>query len=105
MHTKYSETLIKVIVWSVISGKGTGRLKIVERMVNQHSYKDNLKKKLLSQIEDYFIDTDIFMQESAPSHTAATVTKFPKDKRKILYQNGPVIRQIFVLLRRICESY
>ena len=72
----------KIMVWSVISGKGTGRLQIINGMMNQHSYKVILESRLIPQIEEWFLETDnyIFMQDSAPCHTARSIKAFLNEK-------------------------
>lgn len=67
----------QVMVWSVMSGQGTGRLYIVEGMMNQHQYKKVLENRLLPQLKDWFPNNDfVFMHDGAPCHKAKSVTKF-----------------------------
>lgn len=67
----------QVMVWSVMSAQGTGRLYIVEGMMNQHQYKKVLKTRLIPQLNDWFPNKDyVFMHDSAPCHKAKSVTKF-----------------------------
>ncbi|XP_072375918.1 uncharacterized protein [Diabrotica undecimpunctata] len=42
----------KVMIWSVISGKGTGRLYVVKGMMRQDQYKDVLQRRLIPQLQD-----------------------------------------------------
>lgn len=66
-----------VMVWSVISAKGTGRLYIVEGTMNQHQYRKVLETRLLPQLRNWFPDRDcVFMHDGAPCHKAKSVTKF-----------------------------
>ena len=72
----------KVMVWSVISGKGTGTLYIVNGMMNQHQYKDVLKTKLIPQVRKWFPNGEnfTFMHDSAPCHTAKSIKIFLEQK-------------------------
>lgn len=66
-----------VMVWSVISVKGPGRLYIVENTMNQIQYKKVLETKLIPQLQEWFPDGQcIFMQDHAPCHTAKSITQF-----------------------------
>ncbi|GFW38204.1 uncharacterized protein TNCV_3839321 [Trichonephila clavipes] len=42
----------KIMIWSVISGKGTGRLDVVKGMMRQDQYKDVLQNRLIPQLEE-----------------------------------------------------
>ncbi|GFU89984.1 uncharacterized protein TNCV_2438711 [Trichonephila clavipes] len=42
----------KIMMWSVISGKGTGRLDVVIGMMRQDQYKDVLQNRLIPQLEE-----------------------------------------------------
>lgn len=84
-NEEFSETCVAqtvkhpttVMVWSIISAKGTGRLYIVEGTMNQHQYKKVLETRLLPQLRDWFPDEDcVFMHDGAPCHKAKSVTKF-----------------------------
>ena len=70
-----------VMVWSVISGRGTGRLYIVEGTMRQGQYIETLRSRLIPQLKDWFPDGNnfIFQQDSAPCHTAKSVKKFLSD--------------------------
>ncbi|GFU01518.1 hypothetical protein TNCV_3219351 [Trichonephila clavipes] len=52
------------MIWSVISGKGTGRLDVVKGMMRQDQYKDVLQNRLIPQLEEWFSNGGpyIFMQ-------------------------------------------
>lgn len=64
-----------------MSAQGTGRLYIVEGMMNQYQYKKVLEQRLIPQIKDWFPNGDfIFMHDGAPCHTAKSVTKFLEEK-------------------------
>ena len=67
----------QVMVWSVMSAQGTGRLYIVEGMMNQHQYKKVLENRLLPQLKDWFPNNDfVFMHDGAPvSYTHLDVYK------------------------------
>ncbi|GFW36113.1 hypothetical protein TNCV_4929761 [Trichonephila clavipes] len=42
------------MIWSVISGKGTGRLDVVKGMMRQDQHKDVLQNRLIPQLEEWF---------------------------------------------------
>ncbi|GFW77876.1 uncharacterized protein TNCV_3910861 [Trichonephila clavipes] len=42
----------KIMIWSVISGKGTGRLHVVKGMMRRDQYKDVLQNRLIPQLEN-----------------------------------------------------
>ncbi|GFV79773.1 uncharacterized protein TNCV_1725981 [Trichonephila clavipes] len=42
----------KIMIWSVISGKDTGRLYAVKGMIWQDQYKDVLQNRLIPQLEE-----------------------------------------------------
>ncbi|GFU28562.1 uncharacterized protein TNCV_467731 [Trichonephila clavipes] len=44
----------KIMIWSVISVKGTGRLYVVKGMMRQDQYKDVLQNRLIRQLEEWF---------------------------------------------------
>lgn len=73
---------VSVMVWSVISAKGMGRLYIVEGTMKQDQYKRVLETRLLPQVNEWFPDDDeyIFMHDSAPCHKARSVTAFLAEK-------------------------
>lgn len=68
----------KVMIWSVISGKGTGRLYVVQGTMRQDQYKEVLQRRLLPQLRDWFPNGEsfVFMQDGAPCHTARSVKAF-----------------------------
>ena len=68
----------KIMVWSVISGRGTGRLQICKGLMDQHQYNSILESRLLPQIQDWFPNSEniYFMQDSAPLHTTKSVKAF-----------------------------
>ena len=70
----------KVMVWSVMSVHGTGRLYIVEGTMRQDQYLQVLRNRLLPQIKDWFGEIPcVFMHDGAPCHKAKKVTKFLSD--------------------------
>lgn len=73
----------KIMVWSVISGMGTGRLYIVDGMMRQDQYKKVLETRLIPQINEWFADPSecTFMHDSAPCHKAKSVTTFLEMKQ------------------------
>ncbi|CAK1599163.1 unnamed protein product [Parnassius mnemosyne] len=44
----------KVMIWSVISSKGTGRLYVVKGIMKQDQYKEVLKNQLIPQLREWF---------------------------------------------------
>lgn len=44
----------KIMIWSVISGKGTGRLYVVKGAMNQDQYKDVLQNRLIRSSKNGF---------------------------------------------------
>ena len=66
------------MIWSVISGKGTGRLYVVNGIMRQDQYKEMLKIRLLLQLKEWFQQGEpyVFMQDGAPCHTARSVKAF-----------------------------
>lgn len=71
-----------VMIWSVISGKGLGRLHIVEGTMRQDQYKNILHTKLIPQLAEWFgNDRKVFMQDGAPCHTAKKIKTFLQDER------------------------
>lgn len=70
------------MVWSVISGKGTGRLYIVEGTMRQDQYKKVLQTRLLPQLEEWFPNGEkfIFMHDSAPCHKAKSISAYLENK-------------------------
>jgi len=70
----------KVMVWSVISFKGPGRLYVVDGMMNAEQYKNVLETRLIPQLEDWFPDGNcVYMQDGAPCHTANVIKDFFDD--------------------------
>lgn len=66
-----------IMVWSVISGKGTGRLYVVEGTMRQDQYRLVLERRLLPQVKEWFPDGQfIFMHDSAPCHKARSVSAY-----------------------------
>lgn len=73
---------LSIMVWSVISSQGTGRLYIVEGTMRQDQYIAVLDTKMLPQVHEWYPDGDfLFMHDSAPCHKAKKVTKFLQDKQ------------------------
>ncbi|GFU53852.1 transposable element Tcb2 transposase [Trichonephila clavipes] len=68
----------KIMTWSVINGKGTGRLYVVKGMMRQDQYKDILKNRFIPLLEEWFPNGEpyIFMQDGAPCHTARSIKVF-----------------------------
>lgn len=87
-----------VMIWSVISSKGLGRLYVVEGTMRQNQYKKVLMDGLLLQLRDWFPnDRKIFMQDSAPCHKAKSLIKFLEEENKLLLRwsgNSPDMNPI-----------
>ncbi|GFV16927.1 uncharacterized protein TNCV_4365271 [Trichonephila clavipes] len=79
----------KIMIWPVISGKGTGRLYVVKGMMRQDQYKDVLQNRLIPQLKEWFPNGEpyIFMQDGALCHTARSIKAFWPDKLS-LYSIG-----------------
>ena len=70
----------KVMIWSVISANGVGRLQIVEGMMNSQKYINILQDHLLPQLNQWYPEGDaIFMQDRATCHTSKASMKFLED--------------------------
>ncbi|GFV63129.1 transposable element Tcb2 transposase [Trichonephila clavipes] len=103
---KYPTT--KIMIWSVISGKGTGRLEVVKGMMRQDQYKDVLQNCLIPQLEEWFPNGEsyIFMQDRAPCHTARSIKAFLAEKNIPLLDwpgNSPdmnTIENVWELIKR-----
>ncbi|CAG4951888.1 unnamed protein product [Parnassius apollo] len=72
----------KVMIWSAISGKGTGRLYVVKGIMRQDQYKEVLENRLIPQLREWFPNGEpfTFMQDGAPCHTARSVKAFLAEK-------------------------
>src|SRR5690606_13705752 len=65
----------KIMVWSVISVKGPGRLYMVEGMMDGHQYERVMERRLLPQVREWFPDGNfVFMHDKAPCHMSKGVT-------------------------------
>ncbi|GFW18516.1 uncharacterized protein TNCV_1682121 [Trichonephila clavipes] len=73
----------KIMIWSVIRGKGTGCLYVVEGMMRQDQYKDVLQNRLIPQLEEWFPNGEpcFFMQDGAPCHTVRSIKAFLAEKK------------------------
>lgn len=68
---------ISVMVWSVISSKGLGRMHIVEGTMRQDQYRRVLESRLLPQLQEWFGNgRKVFMHDGAPCHMAKSIKKF-----------------------------
>ena len=67
----------KVMIWSVMSDQGVGRIHIVKGMMNSQKYISILHDHLLLQLEQWCPDGNaIFMQDRAPCHTSMACMTF-----------------------------
>lgn len=66
-----------IMVWSVMSVHGPGRLYIVEKTMRQDQYKKVLERRLLTQVRDWYPDGEfIFMHDGAPCHQAKSIKDY-----------------------------
>src|SRR6218665_3875003 len=66
-----------VMVWSMMSVHGVGRLYMVEGRVNQHQHIRLLEQKLLTELPKHFPNGGaLVQQDGAPCHTAKSVKDF-----------------------------
>lgn len=74
---------LSIMVWSVISSKGTGRLYIVEGTMRQDQYRRVLQTKLLPQLKAWFPNGEryTFMHDGAPCHMAKSVAQFLRSEK------------------------
>jgi transposase len=73
---------VKVMVWSMVSVKGLGRLHLVEGMMDQGQYREVIEKRMLPQVRKWFPDGNfVFMHDKAPCHMA-------KQIKQVLDANG-----------------
>jgi transposase len=62
---------VKVMIWSCISAQGTGRVHVVEGMMNADQYMKVLKSRVVPQMREWFKNEPCwFQQDLAPCHTA-----------------------------------
>lgn len=67
----------KVMVWSMMSSYGTGRLHVVEGTMNAVKYIEVMKNRMIPQAREWFgADEWVYMQDGAPCHTAKRTIEF-----------------------------
>ena len=69
----------KVMVWSVMSYKGAGRLHVVENTMNSDQYIKVLSARMIPQAREWFPGDYVFMQDGAPCHTSRKSMKYLAD--------------------------
>jgi hypothetical protein len=88
-HEKFHESCIvervkhplSIMIWSVISNKGNGRIHIVQNTMRQDQYRKVLETRLKPQVHQWFPNNDfVFMHDSAPCHKAKSITKYLQDQ-------------------------
>ena len=89
---------ISVVVWSIISGKGSGHLYFVQGTMKQDQYITLLENRLILQVKEWFPNEDfIFMEDRAPCHTVKRLKEFQVQKNiKLLpwTENSPDLNPI-----------
>ena len=82
-----------LMIWSVISGKGTGRLHIVTGNMNAEKYLDVIKTRLAPQLRDWYGSESppdfIYMHDGAPCHKAIRITNALRDDLKLKVLDWP----------------
>lgn len=62
------------MVWACLTPKGISAVEVLKGRLNANAYVTILSTRLVSVVEDAFMDKDfIFQQDNAPAHTAKTV--------------------------------
>ncbi|XP_065671689.1 uncharacterized protein LOC136089566 [Hydra vulgaris] len=77
---------IKMMIWSVISSKGTGRLDVVNGMMKQDQFKNVLQNQLILQLKEWFpnVEPFTFKQDGALCQTARSVKAFLAEQNIII---------------------
>ncbi|GFW84806.1 uncharacterized protein TNCV_680941 [Trichonephila clavipes] len=80
----------KIMIPSVISVKGTGRLYVVKGMMRQDQYKGVLQNRLIRQLEEWFPNGEpyILMQDGAACRTARPMKAFWENKISLRWIGG-----------------
>lgn len=67
---------VKVMLWGIMSYRGTGRLHVCEGAMNQEQYQTIIKTRVVPQLKDWFGDEACYFQHDlAPCHTAKSCLK------------------------------
>ena len=65
----------------MFSYHGTGRLNVCEGSMNAVSYLQVMQTRMMPQLREWFPDNDgVFMQDSAPCHTARIVKRYLEEQ-------------------------
>lgn len=67
---------IKVMIWGMFSFWGTGRLHVCEGNMNSQQYLHVLRTGMKPQLDEWYREGGIFMQDNAPCHTARVVKQY-----------------------------
>ena len=67
----------KLMIWGCISIHGTGRLHVVEGMMNSEQYLQVLHKRFIPQLLDWYADgSGVLMHDGAPCHRSRLVNAY-----------------------------
>jgi hypothetical protein len=103
----------QVMVWSVFSTFGPGRLYIVEGTMNQHQYRRVLETRLIPQIKEWYPEGGaILLHDGAPCHRAKSISKFLEEEKIDVMEwpgNSPDLNPIenlwAIVKRRIADRF